>query len=708
MSKDLMTYNDIDLDISKVYTFDIETDGLKDYTVIHCMVLEDLHTKEIFEYTPDEIVKGLTKLSTADVIVGHNIIGFDLKVIKDLYPEQYNPLLECEILDTLVMSRLLSNNRIVRDEVLIAAQKMANEDFLTMDSFTGRVKSLKGSHSLEAWGRRLSRLDFKGEDWNKGDFGKTTDWKEYTPEMLAYCRQDVILNTKLLELLLKAKDTYNCPWLPIQMECELQFILTEQERYGCAFDLDKATGLYGLLIQRRENLKEELRQSFNGWTETMKTPLYYTAEIDDRKFKAVTKSQLSAELYASFQSTDVRPRYKVTKKWLNKFIKPGPLRTKHHPFNPGSASDIEREFRKKYKWRPKEYNYNGTAKCGVEVLKDLDYPEAKLLVELEVVQDRLEKLAEGKRNPGYIHDIGDDGRIHHHVNTLGTITNRCAHSRPNLGQVPATGVLYGEAFRSLFTASEGRVLVGSDLSGIEMRVQAEYMHEWDDGEFIKSVVFGKSSEGTDAHSRNAEILKCDRATAKTFYYAMIYGGGMWKLGDTVGITDTDMNNLGGPMPQWISAYLDGQGKAVNTVNRAKVMKGKKLKERMIEGTPALANMIDRSKEQHSTQGYITSLDGRPIFTRAAHSAFNSTLQSGGSIVAKFWVICVNRLLTQEQIDAKQVWFVHDEIALDTLPEDAERVQEICKEAIKLVEKFLDFKCPLDVDTKVGKNWLEIH
>jgi len=169
--------------------FDLETNGLlHDATRIHCVALnwyEDNRTEsfndepygdgtyDIKEDAPMggnyAIHTGIQWLETADVLIGHNIIGFDLPVIKRLYP-WFNP---CGIIvDTLVLSRLYHPN-------LIDVDKKSNKI----------PSKLYGRHSLEAYGYRL------GE--HKGDFAADTDWKEWSQEMEDYCVQDVAVTTKL-------------------------------------------------------------------------------------------------------------------------------------------------------------------------------------------------------------------------------------------------------------------------------------------------------------------------------------------------------------------------------------------------------------------------------------------------------------------------------------------------------------------------------
>lgn len=156
--------------------FDIETDGLL-YNVssIHCLAIHDLDTKKTLTYNDtgnqEPVVRGLQRLYDADCIIGHNIIGYDLPVIRKLYSWfNRNPY----IIDTLLLSRLYHQNMMDLDK---------------KHTWKGMPLQLYGRHSLEAYGYRLNEF--------KGSFSKTTDWKNWSQEMEDYCIQDVHVTTKL-------------------------------------------------------------------------------------------------------------------------------------------------------------------------------------------------------------------------------------------------------------------------------------------------------------------------------------------------------------------------------------------------------------------------------------------------------------------------------------------------------------------------------
>ena len=159
--------------------FDIETNGLLyDVSEIHCIAIYDSTKEETFVFNNQgskcpPITEGLHWLSSADVLIGHNIIGYDLPVLRKTYPWfQFSGT----VLDTLILSRMYHPN-------MMDIDKKRNIARMPLQ--------LYGRHSLEAYGYRLGEY--------KGEFGKTTDWQDWSQEMQDYCVQDVQVTTKLCE-----------------------------------------------------------------------------------------------------------------------------------------------------------------------------------------------------------------------------------------------------------------------------------------------------------------------------------------------------------------------------------------------------------------------------------------------------------------------------------------------------------------------------
>ena len=169
--------------------FDLETNGLlNDATRIHCISLYSNETNQIESFNDEKytnnpkdlpmagnysITTALGFLEVANTIIGHNIIGFDIPIIKKFY-HWFNP--RGTIIDTLLLSKLYHQN-------LFDIDKRRNWPHMPLQ--------LYGRHSLEAYGYRLGEY--------KGGFGKTTDWKEWSQDMQDYCEQDVAVTTKLCD-----------------------------------------------------------------------------------------------------------------------------------------------------------------------------------------------------------------------------------------------------------------------------------------------------------------------------------------------------------------------------------------------------------------------------------------------------------------------------------------------------------------------------
>ena len=174
--------------MTKQYLFDLESTGLlRQGSTIHCIVMREMDNPEaavVFDYKPERaVIQGVKQLEQASVLIGHNIINYDIPLLQEQYPD-FAP--KAEIHDTLVLSRLYYPHIIDRDY-----ERRPD----------GMPQRLYGRHSLEAWGYRLKCF--------KGDFGKHDgNWSEYTPEMLDYCVQDTLVTLKLYELLQRRMNDY--------------------------------------------------------------------------------------------------------------------------------------------------------------------------------------------------------------------------------------------------------------------------------------------------------------------------------------------------------------------------------------------------------------------------------------------------------------------------------------------------------------------
>ena len=204
--------------------FDIEADNfLDDVTVVHCIVLKNIDTKKVESYYGDSLDLGVKILQQADMIVGHNIIKYDVPVLEKLYNFNYTG----EVFDTIVATRLLYPD-------------IKDTDFQRKNFPT----KLIGRHSLEAWGHRLGNY--------KSAFDE--DFSQFTMSMLEYCVQDVEVTYTLYSTLKNKPHSAES----MQLEHDVAQLIFKQERYGFTFDKEKAQRLYSQLNARRQKLEDEL------------------------------------------------------------------------------------------------------------------------------------------------------------------------------------------------------------------------------------------------------------------------------------------------------------------------------------------------------------------------------------------------------------------------------------------------------------------
>lgn len=247
--------------------FDLETDGLLDEVLkIHCLVIKNTETNlPSATYVGDQIEEGLRHLMKCSdlVIAGHNVIKYDIPVIKKLYP--WFTVDETKVFDTLVATRLIWANIKDQDNRLLKEGKLPGK--------------LYGSHSLAAWGHRLGNY--------KGDY--SGGWETFSQEMLDYCVQDVEVTATLYAKILSKEYAQEA----LDLEHQVAWLMAKQERNGFCFDMPKAAVLLAKLVQRRGELERELKEYFGSWEVQLPdfTPKVNNAKLGYTKGVTVKKSK---------------------------------------------------------------------------------------------------------------------------------------------------------------------------------------------------------------------------------------------------------------------------------------------------------------------------------------------------------------------------------------------------------------------------------
>jgi DNA polymerase I-like protein with 3'-5' exonuclease and polymerase domains len=577
----------------------------------------------------ESIERGLLELQKAERIVGHNVIDFDLPALKKLYG--FTAPLH-KVLDTLVVSRCVFPD-------------LRNDDW-------GRNKfdkELVGSHSLKAWGHRMGSA-------TKLTYGEQDDaFEEYNEEMRKYCERDVIVTQLLYDYLFKQDPSREM----IAIEHWFRYIVTQQERHGFKFNLDKADVLTAKLMGIRAKLTTDLQNAWKPTKVEMKSPAGWALTTDQATYQGKTKNDIKLKLK---EAGEVQALVKNAVKTGNA--------VKEIPFNPGSRKQIAERLMALGYELPTE-NDGKTYKVDEAVLKGIDHPIAEELLSFLLVQKRLGQLAEGQQ--AWL-KLQKNGVIHGRVNTNGAVTGRCTHSTPNVAQVPSVRADYGKECRELFTVRNGYKLVGCDASGLELRMLAHYMAFYDGGEYAKIVTEG------DVHTVNQKAAGLEtRDQAKTMIYALLYGAGDHKMGEIIG---------GG------------------------AMEGQQLKRKFFSSLPALARLQADVQRKTKAGGELKGLDGRILPVRSTHAALNMLLQSAGAVVMKVALIQLfhklNQLKWQHGREYAFVANIHDEFQAEVLPDKAQTFGVLAVESMAAAGRQLKLNVALDGEFKIGNNWAETH
>lgn len=354
-----------------------------------------------------------------------------------------------------------------------------------------------------------------------------------------------------------------------------------------------------------------------------------------------------------------------------------------------------------YMYAGKEFNIASTKQLGDVLFEDLGLPAKKKTKSgystnadvLESLMDKhpivpliVEYRTLTKLNSTYVDGllklIHPDGRVHSVFKQTETRTGRISSTEPNMQNIPVRKEI-GRNMRKFFVAEEGYTLLDADYSQIELRVLASVC-----GDKNMQEAF---SEGRDIHTSTAAqvfdipedfVTPEMRSAAKAVNFGIIYGIGAFSLSKDIGVTVAEAK-------RYIKNYLDN--------------------------FPKVSEFMDKTVDDGIKNGYVTTLFGRRRYIPelsasnkvlqafGKRAAMNAPIQGAAADIIKIAMVRVYKKLREEDLDARLILQVHDELIIEAAEKDKDRAEKILKDEM---ENAVKLAVPMTVDVNSGRSWFE--
>lgn len=355
-----------------------------------------------------------------------------------------------------------------------------------------------------------------------------------------------------------------------------------------------------------------------------------------------------------------------------------------------------------YEMAGEEFNINSTKQLGEILFEKMKLPVVKktksgystdvdvlekLKSEDPIISEILDYRQLMKLNSTYVEGLKPyinpkTKRIHSFFHQTITATGRISSTEPNLQNIPTRFEL-GKQVRKIFKPEPGKVYIDADYSQIELRVLA---HMSEDTHMVQAF-----KDGEDIHRQAAskvfktpmeEVTKEQRSNAKAVNFGIVYGISDFGLGEQLGISRKIAK-------QYIEEYLQEYA--------------------------GIKNFMDDMKEKAKETGYVETLFNRRRYIPELKSnnymvrqfgeraAMNTPIQGTAADIMKIAMINVYKKLIEENLEAKIVLQVHDEMMIEAPLAEAEKVKEIVKTEM---EGAIKLNVPLIAEVSEAENWYE--
>ncbi len=460
--------------------FDLESDGLLvTITKIWVLVTHDLDTAEVrrfsdFDSNLEPLSKGLDYLYNAEMIIGHNIIGYDLLAFRKVLG--WIPRPETKVVDTMLLSQVLDYNR------------------------------FNGKHSLAVWGEYLGHPKPEHEDWS-----------QYSDEMLHRCTEDVGINVKVYRHLMRELKVMSekKPFIKTSIKNEhitAQFC-ADAEHLGWQFDKPKALELLSAMEAEMKEVQELVEPRLKIECKRL--------DKEPKKAKWIKNGNYDAHTAKYFGVPQESGKDEV-----GRVVEGDYSRIEWVQPDLGNIDSVKL-YLHTIGWEPDDWNWKKQGDQFVKVSEKLTTSSLEKLGEVGMLIDKYYTTrSRHSILSGWVEGLDEQDKIHGSCFTIATPTGRARHS--GIVNVPSADAAWGADIRKLFVASPGYTIIGADSSGNQFRALCHYLRN---DEYTNEVLNG------DVHQKNADVLSAimaeeqknfpkviknvtvSRKTAKPFIYA---------------------------------------------------------------------------------------------------------------------------------------------------------------------------------------------
>ena len=360
---------------------------------------------------------------------------------------------------------------------------------------------------------------------------------------------------------------------------------------------------------------------------------------------------------------------------------------------------IEELTKEIYDLAGEEFNINSPKQLGEILFEKLKLPMGKknkkgystgveILEKLKFTHPIIERILEyrqiGKLNSTYVEGLmpyinKTTKKIHSSFHQTVTATGRISSTEPNLQNIPTRNEL-GKNLRKVFKPEEGNIFIDADYSQIELRVLA---HISNDEHMIQAF-----NNDEDIHTQVAskvfnipmeEVTKEQRTKAKAVNFGIVYGISDFGLSEQLKIPRKEAK-------QYIEQYLE------------KYQGIKKFMETIVE----TAKKEGYVETLFHRRRYIPEINSNNYMVRQFGSriAMNTPIQGTAADIMKLAMINIYNELNKQNLKSKIILQVHDELLIEAIPEEKEKVEQILKQKM---ENVITLKVPLKIDIEEGKN-----